>query len=76
MFLVIIDVILQNQKQELQHTLWPLNSSSLVLILTESAKFDICDIPGVGLIQVKYYFILQLHYKKPITHILPSPSLA
>ena len=76
MFLVIMDVTLQNQKQELQHTLWPLKSSSLVLFpelvwfllhkhkhkhkyiwicdhlkifviqVTESAKFDICDIRG------------------------------
>ena len=39
MFLVTIDVTLQNQKQELQHTLIrPFKSSSLVLILTTQAQ--------------------------------------
>ena len=38
MFLVIIDVTLQNQKQELQHTLRPFKSSSLVLILTTQSS--------------------------------------
>ena len=38
MFLVIIDVTLQNQKQELQRTLRPFKSSSLVLILSTQAQ--------------------------------------
>ena len=41
-FLVIIDVTLQNQKQELQHRLRPLKSSSLVLILTTQAQAEVC----------------------------------
>ena len=47
MFLVIMDVTLQNQKQKLQHTLWPLKSSSLVLfpelvlILTTQAQAQV-----------------------------------
>ena len=56
MFLVIIDVTLQNQKQELQHILKPFKSSSLVLILTihkhKHKYIWICDHFKMFLIQV------------------------